>query len=84
MVADLVDGIMGKGRIDIAHMVAKHPAFGQQINSTPQDLQSKFPDVVEIDESALWLKQEAVALSRIVAAHLDGGLSPEQFHRSAV
>lgn len=66
--ADLVQGLMCFGRVDLAELKQRHPTQVARIENAVLGLGFRFPDAVEMAAGALTICPEAMSLTRVLAS----------------
>lgn len=84
LLADVIDALMCTGGIVQADICARYPNGARQIQALFQALQEKFPLAVRINEGRLEIRPGFAALTRVIAAYVDGKLTSDQVHSMAV
>ncbi len=83
-IKDLIDSIMCAGCIETAKILQQHPDRTDQLSAHLKALRSSFPKAVNFDGTNLSLRTNMIALTRIIAAHLDKEITEHHVHSIAI
>ncbi|MEO1238167.1 MAG: oxygen-independent coproporphyrinogen III oxidase [Pseudomonadota bacterium] len=84
LLAELINAIMCDGKVPVAQIKSRRPGDCERIDALVFDLAATFQKAIAWQDGDLHIKPEFLALSRVMAAHLDLSLSQEHRHSLAI
>lgn len=84
LIADLVEQIMCKGRIDLSRSRTRHQASEAFLKSVIEDLLHTFPDILCPSLEGISICRGHEAATRLIAAHLDASLPAHSSSSAAI
>ncbi|MEO1703415.1 MAG: oxygen-independent coproporphyrinogen III oxidase [Pseudomonadota bacterium] len=84
LVADVIDQVMCRGKLDEMSLLKDHAQFAAKIPCLVQELVTVFPNALHRNGSQIMLQPGMEALARVIAAHFDQALHEDHIHSAAI